>query len=258
MTAVATLTIAALREQGVPPLSFYDDVLLLACAAEPPPYGAKHYGDLFRTAALDPAWLAQTLLANALAEADGSMRLRDLSASTVATERSARVRTHSLDEARHARWYVAITELVFPGAVPSGLRTDIQSLIPRYTSESFITPKIDSPFSHEIGVDDLIQMNIAEIRTRIHQLIQVPILLAYAPSESKPKLEKLLQTLIVDETRHIGYTAILIDQISLINGKDSTSALFCQRMRDFNEITEEEIKALKFPSCAGCKGCTLN
>ncbi|EUC00650.1 hypothetical protein PMI07_003936 [Rhizobium sp. CF080] len=257
MSIVANQTIDALREVGTPPLITYERALVLACLREPPPFGMKPYGDAYRAVAFDPNWLAETLIANALAEGDGSSRLRDLAASTSKGPSRALVKEHSIDEARHARWYIAITELVFPGSIPASLRVELHSLIPFYEEIDFLSARKNSAFAHDITIDDLIQMNIAEIRTRIHQLIQRPILLAYAPLESQSRLIRLLDVLICDETKHIAYTAKMIDELSKDFGPDDTVELFSQRMRDFNKITNDEVSTLTFPSCHRCNGCAM-
>ena len=64
-----------------------------------------------------------------------------------------------------------------------------------------------SPYASAITLDDLIQMNIAEIRTLVHHILQRPMLLAYCAPERRRRLARLHDQLRLDEVRHIGYTA---------------------------------------------------
>jgi hypothetical protein len=51
----------------------------------------------------------------------------------------------------------------------------------------------------------------------------------------------MLDWLLVDETRHIAYTARLIERAAQASGSDHVTDLMLERVKDFNEITEEEI-----------------
>jgi hypothetical protein len=51
----------------------------------------------------------------------------------------------------------------------------------------------------------------------------------------------MLDWLLVDETRHIAYTARLIERAAQASGGDQIMDLMRERVKDFNEITEEEV-----------------
>jgi hypothetical protein len=51
----------------------------------------------------------------------------------------------------------------------------------------------------------------------------------------------MLDWLLVDETRHIAYTARLIERAAQTSGVEQVMELMRERVREFNEITEEEI-----------------
>ena len=57
-------------------------------------------------------------------------------------------------------------------------------------------------------------MNIAEIRTLMHHLLQRPMLLQYCAPEQRHRLALLHDRLRLDEGGHIGYTAALIEQFA--------------------------------------------
>jgi hypothetical protein len=51
----------------------------------------------------------------------------------------------------------------------------------------------------------------------------------------------MLDWLLIDETRHIAYTARLIERAAQASGPDHVMDLMRERVKDFNEITEEEV-----------------
>lgn len=225
-------------ESGVS-LPRYERSLARACAENPPPFGMAEYGDLYRESATDAGWLAISLLTNADREGDGAQRLWSLAACTQERSLSAKLKQHAIDEAKHARMYLRLVDLVFEGAVDSDFRKELDALSPGYTGASVPEPKADSPFARSVTVDDLIQMNIAEIRTTVHHLLQRPMLLLHCPRDRQPQLLKSLDLLLRDEVRHVLYTAELIEG-------DPTSAreiaeLFAQRVGDFNDVTRAEL-----------------
>src|SRR5439155_25597613 len=112
---------------------------------------------------------------------------------------------------------------------------------PGYTSQSPMGAHDDSPYAHPITVDDLIQMNIAEIRTRVHHLLQRPMLLAHCAAERRDRLARILDVLLFDETRHIAYTAALIEDFACKGETERVKQLMQERLSDFNAITREEL-----------------
>jgi hypothetical protein len=86
-------------------------------------------------------------------------------------------------------------------------------------------------------------MNIAEIRTRIYHLLQRPILLdCYCSRTHRRRVKQMLDWLLIDETRHIAYTARLIERAAQRSGGELVIELMCERVKDFNAITEEEVE----------------
>jgi hypothetical protein len=253
VNTVAAITIEALG--GTPDLEAYFRALDLACEASKPIFSTKRYGDIFRSVAVDPAWLAASLITNAEREAEGSTRLWSLSASTRDAETARLVKQHAIDESRHARWYIAILDLVFPGALDASLRPHVESISPRYSSSMEPKPEEGSPYAHEITLDDLVQMNIAEIRTAINQRLQLPILMAHCNPVSRDKLRTLLEGLMNDEWLHVGYSARLIERMAAEESGDFLQDLMTARVCDFNEITCEEVELGVFPLHCSNKSC---
>jgi len=251
---VAEMTLAAMRERGVEELPRYARALILACDADPPPFGTRPYGETFRQVAVNPSWLAASLIANAEREGDGAGRLWSLAACTSGGEVAPQIQQHAIDESRHARWYGAVLDLTFPEALDPVLREAVSRLSPGYTTKTPLRPVEDSPFAHEVTVDDLIQMNIAEIRTRIHQLLQRPALMVHCAVQRHRQLLSLLDALASDELTHVVYTARLIDAYAARGRAEAelVTDLMLSRVRDFNELTRAEFEVKTFAPCEGC------
>lgn len=244
MGFVATDTINALRMRGTEALPHYELALETACEESPPPFGQAWYGEKYRAVASDPGWLASSLIANAEKEGEGSRKLWTLVARCPEPDIAEAIRQHAIDESRHALLYVAMCELVFPGALEGEVKEYADSLSPRYSPRDFPQPARKA--SREIVLDELIQMNIGEIRTRIHQLLMRPVITAYCPPDRQERLQKLLDSLMDDETRHIEYTARLIDSAALQGYSDFIVETALQRVKDFNALTLDEVGESRF------------
>jgi hypothetical protein len=244
MNVVARMTARALREHGVRSLATYCKALSAACDAAPPPFGEKAYGDLYRRSAVDPEWVALSLMTAAQSEGEGARHLWDMAACTSDTEIAARMQEHAIDESRHSRGYVTLLGLIFPAMLDEHLEAGLRKLSPGYTKASALAPATGSPYAYAATVDELVQMNIAEIRTRFYHLLQRPVLLEYCPAETRARLKRILDSLLIDETRHIAYTARLIERAAREQGGiEQVMALMQARVRDFNAITEDEMES---------------
>ena len=236
---VADLTLRAVRggrSAGVP---WYARTLRAACRSSPPVFGAAWYGDRYRMLATDPRWVAESLLHNAAKEAQGSRELWDLAGRAKDPEVAVAVRNHAVDESRHARMYVAILDLAFPGALSPAGRYAVRGLAPRYGDRE--SPPRRAPLTPRRLLDALIQVNLGEIKTRVNQLLLTPILTAYAPRASRRRLMRILQALLRDETRHVAYTAHFIEQ-ALAGGQHVfVMTTMRRRLALLNRITESEI-----------------
>lgn len=247
MDPVAELTLEALEAEPSDALRHYRQALRAACEHSPPPYGTARYGEVYRTVAVDPSWLATSLITSSEREADGATRLWSLAACTSDADIAGKVKQHAIDEARHARWYVALLDIAFPGAVDPSLRPALDSISPSYAADMEPVPVEGSPFAYEMTLDDLIQSNIAEIRTSINHRLQRPVLMAHCAPERRQKLSILLDRLLRDEIAHIAYTARLIERFAGAGADDLVFDLMRSRMDDFNEITCDEIDQNVFP-----------
>ena len=97
-------------------------------------------------------------------------------------------------------------------------------------------------------IDELVQVNIGEIRTRIHQLLLRPVIMTYSAEAEHVRLSGLLESILSDETRHVAYTATLLEALSDQDEhlQDFIRTTFGQRLREFNEITLDEVDGRSF------------
>jgi hypothetical protein len=241
---IAADTCKALRDRGTEPLAHYEAALDEAVQSAPPPFGQAWYGEKYRSFAADPQWFATSLIANAEKEAEGSRKLWELVGRCPDPKIAEQVRQHAIDESRHALLYVNILEILFPDALDEKDREYAHSLSPKYTQHDF-PPETDKA-SMESVIDELIQMNIGEIRTRIHQLLMRPVAIAYCPDETQDRLMRILDSLMEDETKHIEYTARLIEGFCRDLNSELVGSLMRERVSDFNEITLDEVGEQKF------------
>jgi hypothetical protein len=244
MDTVAAITIAALRAHGVCELPTYEQALASACDASPPPFGAPHYAELYRSCSSDPDWVALSLLTAAQSEGEGARHLWDMAACTEDTEVARQIQRHAIDESRHSLGYVTLLGLIFPHLVDETARRRLSTLSPGYTLDAPLSPTAGSAYAYSASVDELIQMNIAEIRTRIYHLLQRPVLLAqHHQSPEGRRIRRILDSLLLDETRHVADTARLIERSAQRSGAQEVIELMHERVKDFNTITENELES---------------
>jgi hypothetical protein len=241
LNAVARATLRALAEHGVPALPSYRRALVSACEKYPPAFGRKAYAEFYRRSARDPEWVALSLATNAQGEGDGAEHLWDLAASTPDPGVAREIQQHAIDEARHSRGYVTLLGLIFPERVDAALLARLKELSPGYTRRSPLKANRRSAYARAATVDEFIQMNIAEMRTRVQHLFQRPVLLRYAPPGQRARVRRILDSLLRDETQHIAYTARLIERAALASGAAKVVDLMQRRLRDFNQITEADL-----------------
>jgi hypothetical protein len=246
VTSIPRLAIGLMAKHGAPPLPIYERALKRACRAAPPPYGQAEYGDLYREAATDATWLAVSLVTNAEREGDGATRLWSLAACTEDAGHAAELKQHAIDESNHSKMYLRLADLVFPDAIAPEFRMQLRTLSPGYTRTMEPVAVQGSPFSHALSLDDLIQMNIAEIRTTVHHLLQRPMLLEHCPHGRRGIVLRLLDTLLRDEVAHVAYTAKLIERHVTHSGSDAVLRLFAERLKDFNDVTRAELQRQVF------------
>ena len=193
--------------------------------------------------------MALSLVSNAHGEGDGAQRLWDMAACTPDADLAGQIRQHAIDEARHSRAYVTLLGLIFPRQADAELLERLKALSPGLTKKSRVRARKRSPYARPATTDELVQMNLAEMRTRLQHLFQRPVLMKYCPRDRRPRVGRILDSLLLDETRHIAYTARLIERAAPGIGEPALRRLMHRRLRDFNDLTAAEIAA-KTPAAA--------
>ncbi len=240
MNAAAKLTVDAIDGTS---LDRYTGLLQATFDSDPPPFGTAAYGDHFYAHARHPDWLAGTLAQNAQVEGDGARKLQDLVSRVADPALTNLIWRHAVDESNHARHYESILYLVFPDVV---VDPDTAAALHRASPSLRLPdpPAESTPSSDAVIYDELIQMNIGEIRTRIHHCLFTSVLVQIVPETNKDRLARLLDTILADETNHIAYTARLIDSKTADpEWYDWALACFAQRTREFNELTVTQVGA---------------
>jgi hypothetical protein len=216
--------------------SLYLSFFRAAVADQVPPYFRKEYGESFRRHVLSPTWVIQCLISNAIKEGEGSRDLGTIADACTREDLRAQLIEHLEDEARHCRLYLRLIKIVFPEALPQAIVAEIEGRLPPLNHHSTSAPPLDD---WQL-LDNLIQINLGEVRTCIHQQLLEPVLQAYCPSGAQPKLTQALKWLSLDELRHIQYTAQWIGELSSAD-VPASEALFVVRSRHFNAYTRREL-----------------
>jgi len=223
---------------------------------EPPPFGTAEYGLIYRSLAVEPRWMAVSLITNAEREGDGATRLWSLAACSPDPGHAELLKRHACDESRHALLYLALLDLAFPGSVSPQFRAELRQLSPGFAMHQQVYPVPGSPYAKAPTLDDFIQMNIAEIRTAIHHIMQRPALAQHCPEESAPAIRRIQDSLLRDELRHIAYTAVLIEEYAHQPEGARLAELFGIRLRNFNDITTRELGNNVYDCSVAC--CARN
>ncbi|PGU19085.1 hypothetical protein [Bacillus thuringiensis] len=226
-------------------LSYYTDSLINAFEKSDPVFIRKNYSEFFwHCASTVPGWLPRVVLANSTAESEGSSKLLSLwKTVNYNTEVEERVLYHAKDESRHSRIFLRLVQLAFPHSIDS---SEIKKLDEKLTDiRNKKHEKVDYKIPEELLIDHLVQMNIGEIRTRLHMQLLAPVIHAFAPTENKLRVRRILEGLVLDEVNHIGYTAKLMESWAA-SGKVHRELIFNlyqRRLEDFNLVTIQETES---------------
>jgi hypothetical protein len=245
--AIPSLVRTAMREHE-PDGTFeqYFNAVDAACDAVKPIFDTTNYFNTYRKLAENDNWFAVSLIKAAEREGEGATRLWSLSACSSDEREAQLIKRHAIDESGHSVAYLSLLDMVFPEAVDSDFRVQLKGLSPYYKMSDTPVEGANPEYAHNPTIDDYIQMNIAEIRTTIHHLLQREALWKYCPEESVSRVEGVLNKLLRDELAHVSYTGALIEEKVRELGAEKINRYYERRLRDFHEITHEEVKNLEF------------
>jgi hypothetical protein len=148
---------------------------------------------------------------------------------------------HAKDESRHSRLFLELSRVAFPTAVDDSLVQRLDEALPDVRRRTPQKSAVRIP--GELLIDHLVQMNIGEIRTRIHVQLLAPVVHALAPPEGRRRVRQILDGLVLDEVRHIGYTARLMERWASSGDAQLVRDLYAERLQDFHRITIEETES---------------
>lgn len=227
-----------------PALTEYAGLLRDVSAEVPPFYGSSLYGEKCRDLAVDYRWVLRTLIESAHSEYAGSDNLVSLRGKFCGEDIRTALKTHATDEARHARMYIAITDLVFPGGIDAATKESLSAAAIHERLETAPTESAaDDP--SDVIFDKMFQINIVEIRTLVNLLLFRPILLEYVHQTRHSKVAKLLDRLVADEFSHIRYSGAFVNSV-LGDSQEPhrLKALALERFSLLNEVTRAEVGPL--------------
>lgn len=215
----------------------YTDSLTAAFAECDAVFTRPGYCDFFyHCASTVPGWLTQVMLANAEAESHGSAKLLKLwervNYNAVVEKQ---IMVHGKDESRHSRLFLDLAQLALPGTVDESFVAELRSSLPDIRRR--VHAKAGTPLHESALIDALVQMNIAEIRTRIHLEFFAPLIQDLTPVDDRETSGRILRGLARDEVRHIGYTAGLMEEWAQTGSAEFIRDLYARRLHDFNAMT---------------------
>jgi len=224
----------------------YLDALDQAIQAEPPLFATQAYERTYREASANGQWLAISLMTAAEREGDGAKRLWSLASYAEDPEERELLKRHAVDESRHALVYLALLDATFPEAVDPPFRAEMDQLSPHFTLKHPLHPVEGSPYARPPTLDDFVQMNIAEIRTTFHHLMQRPALAMHCPPDRAERATRMLDSVLRDELEHIAYSGVLIETRAAREGRSGLRQHIRKRLADFNRLTSTEVGQLMF------------
>lgn len=235
--------VEALREYVDNDLPHYTDSLKKAFLETEPVFTRPRYSEFFWHCASNiPGWLPWILLANAQAESEGSAKLlslwKDLDYNQ---EVETKILAHAKDESRHSRLFLQLTGRAFPRAVSASDIDQLAQTLPDVRKQNH--QKSTTRVPENILIDHMVQMNIGEIRTRLHMMLLAPAIYAFSPTSEKETVKRILEGLLRDEVRHIGYTACLMEAWANAGARGLLNQLYSERLHDFHLITIQQTEA---------------
>lgn len=238
---ISEFTIKNIESGGAVNLPNYYSALNNACEFNPPPYGKNWFGEEYRRMSRDPSWFANLLISDADLEGYSAKQLWIYASSVTDSALAHDLRFHAIDEARHSRMFGKLLFTIFPNTATDELREKLEEMSPKLQIKEVNEPvnNFETMSYHEI-LNSLILINLFEIKALLLQHLLRPTLFAYGTSDLNPRIQSTTNSLIVDEIRHISYTAKYLENAANIGYFD----YICTAMSDFqkylNHITLEQ------------------
>ncbi|HLP89055.1 MAG TPA: hypothetical protein VK184_10755 [Nostocaceae cyanobacterium] len=245
MHNVSELTFHYLQKYNCQIFDDYQTILEEACTVHQPPHGMAWYGQLYRQYARKADWFANSLINNAAEEGNGSREVWQFSQHIYNQEIAQLVRNHSIDESKHSKMFISLLNILFPTEIETEFRTQLQLLSPEYYHHQHPPISIPSPdncLEEKRIMDEIIQINLLEIRALILQLLLRPILQAYAQPEDLTKVTQMSDVFIYDETKHIEYSSYCIGKYIQQGNTNWVKQTMIERQKTINEMFLQDIE----------------
>ncbi|MBR8833150.1 MAG: hypothetical protein DSM106950_03655 [Stigonema ocellatum SAG 48.90 = DSM 106950] len=222
----------------------YTKLLFEACEINPPPHGKAWYGNLYRQHARKSEWFANSLIANAYEEGNGARQVWQFSRCVENQDFARLIRSHSIDESRHSKMFTTLFSMLFPMKLEEEVQAQLKAFSPMYSKENHpptVPVSADDVMDELLVMDELIQINLLEIRALILQLLLRPVLQAYAKPEDREKVSRMSDQFIFDETKHIEYSAYCIGEYIKWGDCDWLRQTMIDRQATVNQMFLEDI-----------------
>ena len=245
MNKVSELALKYLQSYECQISEDYITFLREACEIQPPPHGMAWYGNYYRQFARNPEWFANSLIANAAEEGNGSRKVWQFARCIKDPKIAELVRNHSMDESRHSTMFVGLLNIIFPTQLSANFRSQLQALSPNYyhhkhpTKEPLSDNRMLEP---KMVMDEIIKINLLEIRALILQLLMRPVLQAYATPKDLAKVTTMSDLFIYDETKHIEYSAYCIGNYIQQGDREWVREMMIYRQKTVNEMFLTDIE----------------
>ena len=245
MNYISELTIGHLRRYGCQIPELYTELLQAATDLHPPPHSQAWYGKAYRQSARNADWFADSLVLNAYEEGNGSRQVWEFAGQVERPEFAELIRNHAIDESRHSKMFATLLDLLFPTQLEPETRAKVKAFCPGYNpgdlksieSTSDSIDRVDDRFM----MDQLIQVNLLEIRALILQLLLRPVLQAYAQPKDLAQVTRMTDRFIYDETQHIAYSAHCISEYATWGDRDWLRDRVIYRQSTVNQMFLAEV-----------------
>lgn len=197
-------------------------------------FSPVYEGFFWHCASSIPNWLPRVIAACATTEGNGAHGLLDIWRRVDFYEAAEDgLLRHAKDEAGHARLFVQLARLLYPSNYGEGYIDDLSASLQPVTPD--LLGKSEEQMDARMLLDYLMQLNIVEMRTRIHLHFLAPAYFNTAPAAVAGKVERILNGLNADETRHMCYTAQLIEQILDDGELERAAGIYACRLGDYHK-----------------------
>lgn len=240
---ISEFTIENIESGEAANLPNYYAALNNACESNPPPYGESWFGEEYRRMSRDPSWFANLLISDADLEGYSAKQLWIYANCVTDSALAHDLRLHAIDEARHSRLFGKLLFTIFPSTVTTELREKLEEMSPKLQIKE-VNEEVDNSqiMTYDESLNSLILINLFEIKALVLQRLLQPTLFAYGNSGMNPRIQSTTNSLIVDEIRHISYTAKYLEKAATTGYYD----YICMAMADFqkylNHVTLDQFE----------------